>query len=99
MKFRMSVGSWIGVSTACLMVGIQILVKKGIAGFSSGMREGVSGVETSLSPWWLDLGVWMLAGAFIAWGLSAFMKAIDARIAKQQAAPALGRGASPVSGA
>ena len=56
MKFRMSVGSWIGVSTACLMVGIQILVKKGIAGFSSGMREGVSGVETSLSPWWLDLG-------------------------------------------
>ena len=30
-------------------------------------------------------------------GLSAFMKAIDARIANQQAAPALGRGASPVS--
>ncbi len=63
-------------------------------GIASGIWNGVAPIA-SLSP---AKFVFMTVGwAFVFGGMEAFMKAIDARIAKQQAAPAPAPGGSSVS--
>ena len=86
MKFEMKEESWIVLALSCQFFGIMVLVtvnsSDGSGSDSFSLLRFAGGIG----------GIALLHG-----GLSAFMKAVDARIAKRQAAPALGRGASPVS--
>jgi hypothetical protein len=79
--------SWFFLAGLCQVVGVTVVAT-------------VISWDDSPSSFFYELfkfAVYVVGAICLQGGLSAFMKAIDARIAKQQSAPALGPGASSAS--
>ena len=83
MKFEMKERSWFFLAFLGQVVGVTVFAT-------------VISWDDSPSNFYerFKFAVYAVGVLCLQGGLSAFMKAVDARIAKQQAAPALGPGAS-----
>ena len=86
MKFEMKERSWFILAFLGQVVGVTVLAT--VISWDDSPSNFYELFKFAVYA----VGVFCLHG-----GLSAFMKAIDARIANQQAAPALGPGASSIS--